>query len=378
MSQSKTPSTTSHKDISPERLLRNKLSNLSEGLDNQGTLSEKEIVQLKTLSDLVTLRTKYRPWWQRRKIYWLLALFLLYGLGAWMLLRPHEAVTIQLEATVSGVTFKVNNVAELATSGMRLSSLGFNRATIVLPTTGAFSNLPTRARENLNLEKSDEAEGNISFNNVNLVAGSEVVLQGIAGKTGFRLEVFPTSTQTLEPFRANVVGTVLASGRTLEIGNVPSGIEVIPTDSTSVDFTLATLPYELLDFKVPLESLSFKEVRTREGLEQPYVDLVSTLKQGSLYIESLNKTYDLRSGQNLTFDTITDGFITSLQLLENNQLKLQFRGTVSHLKTGYPDNPIDLMPTSWAWLQSRELALLALSTLWTLFTFALPYFISRT
>jgi hypothetical protein len=361
------------KKVSPEELLNVKLSRLSETLGDRDALSEAEMKQLEALSELVTLRKQHRPWWRRHKTYWFIAIVLLYGLAALILLRKQNAVTVQLEAIVSGLSFTTSNNAELATSGMRLSSLAFNRAVIALP--NAFRSLPAEATENLKLETSDEGQGSIRLSDITLSAGHEVALRREAGMTGFRLEIFPTPTASLEPLRADVLGMVLALNQEINVGDRASGIEATATDSTSVDFILAASePYELLDFKVPLESLSFKEVKTRAGLEQPYVDLVSTIHEGSVYIESLNKTYPLRSGQNLSFDGVENGFITSLQFLNDKQIKLQFRGTVSQLKTGFPDESINLMPTLWEWLQSKELALLVLGTFLTVLTLVLPFF----
>jgi hypothetical protein len=358
------------KKVSPEELLNVKLSRLSETLGDRDALSEAEMKQLEALSELVTLRKQHRPWWRRHKTYWFIAIVLLYGLAALILLRKQNAVTVQLEAIVSGLSFTTSNNAELATSGMRLSSLAFNRAVIALP--NAFRSLPAEATENLKLETSDEGQGSIRLSDITLSAGHEVALRREAGTTGFRLEIFAVST---EPFHADVMGTLLALNKEVTVGNMASSIQATTTESTSVDFTLVpSEPYELLDFKVPLESLSFKEVKTRAGLEQPYVDLVSTIHEGSVYIESLNKTYPLRSGQNLSFDGVENGFITSLQFLNDKQIKLQFRGTVSQLKTGFPDESINLMPTLWEWLQSKELALLVLGTFLTVLTLVLPFF----
>jgi hypothetical protein len=389
---------------SPQKMLRSKLKEL----DNKLASSE-ETEELKRLATLVELQRKHRPWWQQPKVYWFLALLFFYFGVAGFLSRRQGETTVQLEAVVSSLSLKVSaNIEpepELATSGMLLSSLTFTSVSITLPRLFLENGVDPRDSETITLEVADEINTlcfttmaiptsgqaahdfcvianqelsgelgirqvqprGITLANVTLASGNDAVLSGSEGEPQFELRVISANPMA---FRSTFSGDILVSSKEIPVGEIPFGLDVPTTEDSSIDFTLREADYELIEFNLPVDSLTFREAKDKKGDER--LEIVSTIQEGSVYIESSDKVYTLRSGANLTFEKIKSGLVTSLRLLPDGNIKIQFRGIVSGLETGYPDRRVSLMPTHLEWFQARRLALLVLGGFIPLLTLMVP------
>jgi hypothetical protein len=390
-----------------EDTIRNRADELlKEVWKDAGGSREEKVERLKQLSALLELRHQHQRFsWQRLKLPLFFVFIAIYALIAWYLLRPYNngQASVQLEVVVSRLTLEVCDEAELATSGIPLAMLAFNQAQdIRVPQ--QFQNL-TYPIENIKLEVTPEAQ--LTVNNITLHKGDGLALSRWPGTSGFRLEVFPVkfedssnpdqvaktepsvsaackleagATRTLESYQANLSGEVKALGQSVTFTDSES-MTVTPTDVTSLDFQLANsgteenqvtnAGEELLDFSLPVGLIRFRDIRTKGDL----YDLVSTIKEGSIYIEASNKTIDLREGENLNFSVVQNGLVTSLELLPDNTIRMRFRGVVSGLETGFPDHLVPLMPTRLEWLRAREATLLLLGVFLYILGFLMPLFL---
>jgi hypothetical protein len=120
-----------------------------------------------------------------------------------------------------------------------------------------------------------------------------------------------------------------------------------------LDLTLLTLPLKMCPAPLTIRDLSLLRVDDRRGPEGLPVREVSTILSGSIYFEELNgQERKIRSGEAIHFEG-SQGEIDVLEL-KDDQIVLQFHGSVKGMTGGSSEVARNLMPTWLEWLKARR------------------------
>ncbi len=107
-----------------------------------------------------------------------------------------------------------------------------------------------------------------------------------------------------------------------------------------------------LSEQLQISSLSFMRLDELSDSQRARGGAVSGIESGTLFYQDLNTDIEMRPGEYLTFNDARGSLRTVV--LEDNFIRLQFRGTVRGMKTGLDARATSLMPTYLEWLRSKD------------------------
>lgn len=145
---------------------------------------------------------------------------------------------------------------------------------------------------------------------------------------------------------------------------------VLETDSSDASLHLIAAPGAATAFatQLAIERLSLSRIDELQAQGGTTAQEMSTILSGTIFFEALNgQARALRASELLRFDEIS-GVVRTLRI-EDDRVRMQFRGTVRGMRSGWGDAPANLMPSWLDWLRARH----GLSLLWgtTLYLFGL-------
>jgi len=205
--------------------------------------------------------------------------------------------------------------------------------------------------------------------------GTRVWLRSMQLAHTYRLSFRPPQPSSGIALRADLRGplevavpSVLDTPHQYDFGDTGGAMECQSnTDMMDVDF----ISKSNTDFRfypqVPAEDLTLSRIDEFSLPEKSLVESVSTLLNGTLYMESLGgDKYELKPGERLKFAS-SKGMIEAIKL-QDDRILLKFRARVRGMTTGGPELRRNLMPNLLQWLKARQ----PLSLMWgaTLFLYA--------
>lgn len=145
------------------------------------------------------------------------------------------------------------------------------------------------------------------------------------------------------------------------------------SSKTSLDLTL--YPESQIEFGSQISARDISFIQKVSILENSNLDLrdASAILFGFLYLMDLkDQTYNLRTGESLGF-TKSDGMIRVLKPL-NDVIKMEFRGNVRGMTSGWQKNKKSLMPTYLEWVKTNHNVVLFWGPLIFLFSLAMSIY----
>ena len=341
-----------------------------------GEVSREQLEDLERLARLVAIgeAARRRPAPRR----WPLAA----GLGLTLLIvsvllfaRTRET-EIELDLDLSEASF-VSSQAQILADAMGIAALGVSglreiqiprardRAAQTLTAGAAEADLGVR----LSVAPEGARQGTVTLATLSLPAGTRVWLRPADAPRQYRLSLRgPDLLLRAEVSGVVNVGTAGAAAEPLDFG-APKAILLRPgSGGVDIDVTLIESPRAPFSPQLRAEGVSLFRIEQFSDAERTLVRPLSTIRSGTLYLESLNgQERRLRPGEGLRFGW-SHGEIRTLELRDGG-VGLRFHGRVRDMTSGSGDTRRSLMPTYLEWLQARH----GLSLLWgtTLYVFGL-------
>lgn len=344
-----------------DKLLRAQAKALQdETVRSGGQVPAERLDALRRLSSLVEICDAARPRPSRSR--WpLIAAFACTLLIASILLfaRP-KSTRVEMDLHVDEMSFVLAN-RQVLSEPLRLSALGISGLRRI--------HLP-RAR---GTDESTLVSGRDFESGVALAAGAE---RQVRGAVSLPELILPAQTRVLlkkteDPgqyrvalqgagldLSANVNGPVkvnLTSGVERQFSFLsPKALVFEPqSQRVNLNLTFPALPQKISPAPLAVQELSLLRIEDRRGPEGLPVREVSTILSGTVYFEELNgQELKLRSGEAIRLRN-SQGEIDVLEF-RDDQIALQFRGTVQGMTAGSSEVDRKLMPTWLEWLKARR------------------------
>lgn len=345
-------------------------------LKTKGEIPADELASLERISRALALSDGLKPSPRR----WVPAAALLIALSlvsALMMIRVSET-EITLEADVSEVAFTLaaekTLLSRVEVGELTVSGIGALR---VSPDTIASLSSPSSDDEARTVRIiATNTTGGISIAPLSPPAGTTARLSQPGPPRHHRLSISAPAKGTGISLRTDVRGEVILTTQGLPNKATPynfgkSGATFdfeAHNDVMDADFVQKEAEDLTFYAQVPVETLVLSRIEEINSPQKSLVSPISSIKSGTLHLESLNgEKLELRTGELLRF-TSSKGRIEQLKL-QTGSIAFKFRGTVSGMKAGEDDTARDLMPTWLDWLKARQ----PLSLLWgtTVFVYGL-------
>jgi hypothetical protein len=364
----------------PERdrlreLLHRRAGAAGERAVEAGEVSREQLDDLERLARLVAIRDATRPSPRARR--WPLAagLALTLAIVSVLLFARTPETEIELDAEVSEVSFTASGAQPLA-DALAVTSVGVaGLREIQLPRARdrdaeTLTASPGEADRAIRLSLPDGARaGTITLAAVSVPGATRVWLRAARAPREYRVSLRGPEIV----LRADVAGIVDvatpgAAAAALDFG-APKAARLRPGPAgADVDVMLPAGARAVFSPQLRVEGVAFVEIEQRAEAERTFVRPLSTIRSGTLYLESLNgQERRLRPGEGLRFGA-SRGELRTLAVRDGG-VAVRFHGWVREMTTGAGETRRSLMPTYLEWLQARH----GLSLLWgtTLYVFGL-------
>ncbi len=137
-----------------------------------------------------------------------------------------------------------------------------------------------------------------------------------------------------------------------------------------LDLMLSNEQYMSLPSQLAIKNLTLTRIDQSIDFRDPAIKEISSIQSGILYFASFaKKEYVLRTSERLNFNQ-SRGIIRKMNL-QQEQISIQFYGTVSGMTAGWEQNQQDLMPTRLEWIRTRSSFTSISATALSLFTVCL-------
>ncbi|MEZ4632089.1 MAG: hypothetical protein R2880_15495 [Deinococcales bacterium] len=374
-----------------KQMLKAEIDRLGEQTRNSKKVDPQALERAKHLAEVIKLQEEVKgegPKLLIRRLRIAAVFILCLIIASILLVKRVDETEIELDLVLSGLSFEFDQEAELL-SPHQLSVLTAERVENldIVPT----SQLSQRSLNPLQVQKpsalsSKAASLNVKFSSIvnaegktmgqlslalsSLPAGSRVFLgnaPNLAQDYILRLESTKVSAY------ANVVGDIeIAGGGGTEVRHfaVPTQFPLKSSlAELALSFSLEAGSHQAFIQQLEAKGLKLISVKDSGNLGPRNI---SHVLSGELYLEALNsKQISLRPGEMLRFGS-SQGTIRLLELSPES-LRLHFRGKVSQMQIGSPENPRSLMPTLFEWIRANQfLGLLWAGTL-ALFSLGLTF-----
>jgi len=335
-------------------------------------VTEEQVESLETLARLVDIRNRSAA--KRRSAFILIFIGTLIAASV-LAFVPIRSVELELDLAGSEVNFAIPSEQTL-TSTLAASFLGATGlAAVDVPRArgrpGATFGAPSIL---LATDQFLDSDASITLNDLTLPAGTRVWLRATGSPWEYRISLRGTTAELSVTVDGHLRVAVpdrlqaeLEFSRPRPVGLQPgSGI-------VDIEFVLAGPPPDLVT-QLPVSGLDLFRIEEHEGSTGTLVRQVSTIRSGSLYMQSIRgDPRQLRPGEGISFAS-SIGEIRRLGLAEDH-LQLNFIGSVRGLKSGSGAVRRSLMPSLLEWMQARK----PLTLLWatTLYAFTLVFGVLR-
>jgi hypothetical protein len=352
-------------------MLRRELSQSAEkAVQSDGDIEEQPLVRLERLARLIELIETATP---RRRKRWPLVVALVGTLSLVSLLAfmRVEQVEIEMDVTGGAVEFILSD-QQAVTDFMNLKSIGLTGLTH-LDSLSDHQGLQDTAASDGEMSVYIAAragagqEGVISLDAITLPAQSRVKVE--PQESSYRLTIAEASFTIPLAVRGPIELSVSNAPPIEQTFERPKSILLRSGQSQAdLDLTFAASKPVSLGSQLPVSGLAFERVEQFQTGSDILVERDSTIYSGMIYNESVGGTsYVLREGEALRFEQ-SKGVLRSMEL-NNQRVRLQFRGTVRGMTTGWSGAKRSLMPTYLEWLNARHGLLLGWGA--TLYVFGL-------
>lgn len=358
-------------------LLRNKLVLLNaEALKNGGEIPEEQLASVERMARAARLGSEINPVSKRLPLFLALA-SALSAVSMLLLIRVPET-EIELNAEVSEFAFTLP-IQQPLISRVGVTTVGISGLSAIRLSPEVIPGLTSHQSGTDATAIQLKNSSNSGASAINLAAvippqGTRVWLRSMQLPHTFRLSFKPAKQSVDIALRADLRGLlevaapgVLNRPHQYDFGDTGATMECeTNADMMDMDFT----PDKNNDFRfypqVPAENLTLSRIVEFALPEKSVVESISTLLNGTLYMESLNgDKYELKPGERLEFAS-SIGTIETVKL-QDDRILLKFRARVKGMSTGGPRMRRDLMPSLLQWLKARQ----PLSLMWgaTLFLY---------
>lgn len=355
-------------------LLTGKTTQLAdESLKSKGSVNSEELKEVENLSRLIKVYEAQHPPEPPKR--WPVALVLVGTLAVLSFLLfarvPETEIELDIQLTEAGFTLTqrqmLTNAWEIETLGLS----GLREAQVPRSSQLPRQNFEADQNSGLSLLLANGAktQGSLTLSAITLLPGTAVTVQPKKANQ-YRLSFKGTPLN----LQASVFGNIDLSvagdtAQALEFTS-PRPVDML-ADSQQVDLDI-TEPeqstYQPFSSQIQVQKLSFSRIFYYADEQSSIVKRLSTILSGKLYFESLKgQERLLRPSEDLRF-AFSEGEIRSLRW-QDDQLHLQFHGTVKGMTVGADETQRSLMPTYLEWLSARH----GLSLLWgsTLYMFGI-------
>lgn len=354
-----------HKEQLRDLLYRQTKAVSDGAIQASGQISAEQIEALERLARLVDICNVAQPP-PRQRWPMVAALGFTLVIVSGLLFARVSETEIELEAALSEVSFvlptrqllsNVSQLSELGASGLR---------DIQLPRARDRAAQTLHASEGeefairLSIVSDQQREGTVTLAALMLPAGAHVWLRCTEVPYQYRLSL-KSPELTL---RADVNGPIqmgLSRAPVEQLDFLSPTVALLRPGSNEIDLDLTFPEGSQAAFSPQLsaDNLSLFRIDQFMDTKHTVVRRVSTVRSGTLYLESLNgKERPLRPAEGLRFDG-SHGVVRTLRL-QDNHIALNFHGVVRGMVTGPGESERSLMPTYLEWLQARH----GLSLLW--------------
>jgi hypothetical protein len=277
-----------------------------------------------------------------------------------------STTSIQLDGSFSGFGF-VAPEQEALNQPLEVIALGVSGLTAVqLPDDAQASDSdPTAIRIAVDSATGGNGAhaGSVVLDRIVVPAGTQVWLSRTDVPRQFRIS-FRSAAPVPITVHADVMGTIafVPSGAraTTATLKAPQPVDFTSTTGTlDLDLTLTPGSPAPRWEQLAARNLKLYRVEDERDAARPFARPVSTVRSGSIYLESIGGTaHALRTGELLRFDGVT-GTILTLEL-QDAGIAVSFQGEASDMRSGAGEHPRSLMPTLLEWLRQRQ----GVSLLW--------------
>jgi len=293
--------------------------------------------------------------------------------GLLLFLRVPET-EVEIQALVSETAMTLAQ-AQTATHTLQLAELGASGLHDIQQVDEELVGWVKSPQNQSAVRVAAEGSGTITLNPLNLPAGVELGIDAEHSPDQYRLVLRDAATILRATMQGAVRIDIPGAGQRMLNFAIPRPL-LLETDPQEVTLDLRRAARSSAVFapQLAIEKLTLSRIDEFQGPDGATPQTVSTILSGTIYLESLNgERRVLRPRELLRFDDIR-GVIRTLEMRDGGLL-LAFRGKVRGMRTGWGDNPVDLMPTWLEWLKARH----GLSLLWgtTLYLFGLGAAIVR-
>jgi hypothetical protein len=313
------------------------------------SIPSRDAASLERLQKLVEIGQKVQqtPRWPT------MALFLIVLGGSALLLTPVNEIEIEMDLTVSKLSFETAAGRSFARD-MRLGSLGIapGQLTDLLQT----CKLPYDASHVSGVRMEVMEGGTLGLRSLALSPGLAVVIE----ETSVPAQYLVNLRKSREPGSAGElkvggkgpwIVTLTPSGRA-DCGNEVNAetFRLSPTGETKL--TLGLLPGSVVHAlaQMPVTNLGFERSIEDHVIDQTYPNLESTIEGGKIYLsEYAGRELPVRPGEPLQFDSVR-GRIRHLTL--GASMELSFHGFARGMRLGH--NRKSMMPAVLEYLQAQQ------------------------
>lgn len=344
-----------------DNLLRAQAKALQEeAVRSGGQVPAERLEALRRLSSLVEICDAARPRPSRRRWPLIAAFACTLSIASILLFARPKSTRVQMDLHVDEMSFVLAGrqvlsepllLSALGISGLRRIQLprarGTDESTLV-------SGRDFESGVALAAGAERQVRGEISLPELILPAHTPVLLKKTEPPGQYRMalhgEGVDLSANVNGPVRVNLTGGVeqqlsFLSPKALVFETQPQGV--------NLDLTFPALPQKISPAPLAVQELSFLRIEDRRGPEGLPVRQVSTILSGTIYFEELNgQELKLRSGEAIRLRS-SQGEIDLLEF-KDDQIVLEFRGTVQGMTAGSSEVDRKLMPTWLEWLRARR------------------------
>jgi hypothetical protein len=321
-------------------------------------ISADQVDAVDRLARLIEIRDRVpplrRPWWAAGAFGGSLVIVS-------VLLFAHVRETeIELDLMVSELRFVLAE-EQVVSSALRVNALGVSGLhQIRIPSAihpgdeDVLTDDRNRGAVSISLPGESKPAGTVVLAPVILPAGTNVGIRTAGSQAKYVLSLQPVEQE----FRVNVEGgiSVAVSGsptKSFQFGS-PRPI-LLKADKGDVDLALSlpSVSQSFIASELLVKDLSFARVDEFINPSRTLVRRVSTILNGTLFLESLNgEKHQLRPGEEIQLEE-SNGQIRLLRL-ENGQIRLRYYGRVRAMTTSSGEAYRSLMPTYLEWMRARH------------------------
>jgi len=355
-------------------LLGQQAAKLAAKAANGDAVSAEEVEAIGRIARLLEIRDAARP--KTRRAWWpAVTLGGSLAIATVLLFVRVPATDIELECAVSELRF-VTERSQVIAAPLRLSALGASGLReIQIPNTGksSYGILPSLAQgaRDVRLFKVLDLKfaSTLTLAPIVLPGAATVILRASESAKEFALLLLsPDLSLRVDGYGPLMLRIPGSAPTRLDLPSPRPIILRTGAEEAELDLSFPSTPSTPFSPQIDVRDLLLSRIEQFIGTDQTLIQRLSTIRSGSLLLESLNgEEHKLRPGEELRFEE-SHGEILQMRL-EDNQIGLRYHGRVRGMTTGFGEGLRSLMPTYLEWMRARH----GLSLLWgsALYTFGL-------